>query len=77
MLKIGDKTKLSEEGKMNDCYEDFKDKVLIVTDIARSKEDHQGYDEAFEGLPLYSFEFEDGSDCPNSLYGYEVEGGEF
>ena len=75
-LKIGDKTKLNEEGKQNECYEKFKDKILVVTHIARNKKEHIGYDETFEGLPLYSFEFEDGTECLNSLYGYEIEGGE-
>ena len=76
MLKIGDETKLNEEGKQNECYKDFEDKILIITHIAKSQKDHRGYDETFEGHPLYSFNFEDGTECPNSLYGYEVEGGE-
>jgi len=51
----------------------MENKTLIVTDIARSKEEHIGYDSAFNGLPLYSFKFLNGKECPNSLYGYEIE----
>jgi hypothetical protein len=76
-LKVGDKTRLSKEGRQNESYSKWKNKTLIVTDIARSKEEHIGYDSAFNGLPLYSFKFLNGKECPNSLYGYEIEGGEF
>lgn len=76
MLKVGDKTKLNGEGKQNESYSIWKNKTLIINHIARNKKEHCGYDESFEGLPLYSFKFEDGSDCPCSLYGYEVENGE-
>lgn len=75
MLRVGDKTRLNEEGKMNDCYDDFKDKELIVTAVYTSKEENPYYDETFDGHPLYEFEFEDGTDCPDALYGYEVENG--
>lgn len=73
VLRLGDKTKLNEEGKQNECYKNWKDEILIVVDIAYSG---LGYDKGLSPMPLYSFKFEDGTDCPNSLYGYEVEDGE-
>ena len=71
-MEINDKVKLNEEGRQNECYNNFKDKILIITHKATSKAEHPGYDEGLEGEPLYSFKFEDGADCPNSLYEYEI-----
>lgn len=64
---IGDRVKLSEAGRENDCYTQFRDRTLIVTAISRNRREHPGFDEA-AGSALYDFE-----DCPCSLYEWEME----
>lgn len=71
-FKIGDKVKVSSEND-NENYDNFRDKVLIVTDVSKSTDDHQGFDEAMTGQGLYSFEDEAGHDIPCALYDYELE----
>jgi hypothetical protein len=56
----------------NDSYDSFKDKVLIVTHVAKSTEDHPGYDESVSPDYLYDFKTEAGEDVPCSLYDYEL-----
>lgn len=73
-MKIGDKVKLSEEGRQNENYKDFQDKILVIDRIDRNIQDNPLYDEGLEGEALYSFEFEDGATCPFSLYDFEIEG---
>ena len=73
MYKIGDKVKVSSYND-NENYEDFKDKVLIITHVATSTDDHPGYDESIQGESLYDFKDEDGNEISCSLYDYELEG---
>jgi hypothetical protein len=70
MYKIGDHVKVNIK---NECYDSFKDKVLVVYDISRSVEDHQGYDEGIYPEPLYDLQDLDGNNIPCSLYEYELE----
>lgn len=69
---IGDKVMVASDND-NTCYDSFRDKVLIITHVATSKEDHLGYDEGMNGMALYDFETEDGEEVHNSLYEYEIE----
>ena len=72
MYRIGDKVKVSGKND-NDNYETFRDKVLIVEDIATSNNDTCAYDSSMKGMQLMVFTTEQGEDVPFSLYEYEVE----
>lgn len=56
----------------NDCYDKFRNKVLIVTHTARSIKDHPGYDEEMEGEVLHDLEDLEGNSIPCSLYSCEL-----
>ena len=71
-MQIGDKVKVSPDND-NDNYDSFRNKILIITHIATSTNDHQGYDEGLNGEALYDFKDEDGNEIPCSLYDYELE----
>ena len=73
MHETGDKVKVSSYND-NENYDDFRNKVLIITHVATSREEHQGYDEGVSPDALYDFEDEDGNEIPCSLYDYELEG---
>ncbi len=72
MYKIGDRVKVSDYND-NDNYDDFRDKVLIITDIYTNSSEHMGYDESMEGMALYEFITEEGEEIPCALYEYEIE----
>ena len=75
MYKLCDKVKVSSYND-NENYNDFRDKVLIITDVTTSAQEHQAFDEGLTGQGLYSFKDEDGNDIPCSLYDYELGGWE-
>ena len=64
---IGDKVKISDEGKENENYEDWLDTTFIINWVDLD-DDGMGKKE-----PIMSFEDENGKDIPFSLYGYEIE----
>lgn len=68
MYKIGDKVKVSPSND-NDNYDDFRDKVLIVT---HAEVGGRGYDNGLYPEQLMCFKTEDGEDVPFSLYEYEI-----
>lgn len=75
-FKKGQKVKVSPEND-NECYNDFRDKVLIITHVATSTQDHPGYDEGInvKGEPkqaLYDLETLSGDSIGCSLYDYEL-----
>lgn len=69
MFFNGTKVKLSQSGRKNECYEDFKNKTLIVTGASNSG---RGYDKGL--FPMYLYDLEDlqGNEIPCSLYQYEL-----
>ena len=71
--ELGDRVKVAEDND-NENYNDFRDKILIITHIAHNTEEHPGYDDILEGMALYDFETEDGEEIDSSLYEYEIEG---
>lgn len=71
MFKVGDRVKVARDND-NDCYNSFREKVLIITFISHSTDDHPGYDEWIDE-PLYDFETGDGERINCSLYEYEIE----
>ena len=71
-MQIGDKVKVSQDND-NENYNSFRDKILIITHVATSTEDHPGFDESIRGEALYDFKDEAGNDIHCSLYDYELE----
>ena len=67
---LGKKAKVISD---NDCYDSFRDKVLTITHVARSTDEHPGYDNGLQGEALCDFQDQDGNDIPCSLYQYEFE----
>ena len=57
----------------NECYDSFRDKQLVITHVAYSKEDHPGYDSGLKGEALCDFETIDGEPVHVSLYEYEFD----
>ena len=57
----------------NENYADYMDKVLKVTHVAYSTQDHPGYDDFLQGMALCDFETMQGESVPFSLYEYEFE----
>ena len=69
-FKIGQKVKVAKNNT-NENYDNFRNKILIIT---HKKREGQGYDKGMFPKYLYSFKYENGEDCPCSLYDYELEG---
>jgi len=67
---IGKKAKVISD---NDCYDSFRNEVLIITHVAYSSADHPGYDSGMQGEALCDFKTKSGKDVPCSLYEYEFE----
>jgi len=70
-FKLNQKVKVSPEND-NDCYNSFRDEVLIITHVAKSKEEHPGYDEGVSPDYLYDLKTVSGKDVHCSLYDYEL-----
>ena len=70
--KVGDRVRVSSEND-NENYDDFKDKILIVTDVTTIDDDHPAFDETMGSEGLYSFKTEDGKEVHSSLYDYELQ----
>jgi hypothetical protein len=70
-IKIGQKVKVSPDND-NECYNSFRDKVLIITHVAKNKFEHPGYDESVSPQKLYDFKTEAGDPVGCSLYDYEL-----
>lgn len=70
--RIGTKVKVSSDND-NENYNDFRNKVLKITHIAKNTNQHPGYDNGMDGMPLYDLEALDGTPVNYSLYEYELE----
>ena len=70
--EIGDKVMVASDND-NEGYDSFRNKVLIITHVATSTQDHPGYDEAMGGQGLYDLETIKGIPIGSSLYDYELE----
>ena len=72
-FRLGQLVKVSEEND-NEGYNDFKGKKLKIVHVARNTEDHPGYDDSMEGMPLYDLlDVVTGNTVNCSLYAYELE----
>jgi hypothetical protein len=56
----------------NECYDSFRGKKLRVVRIAHNTQEHPGYDDGMDGMPLYDLEAVDGTPVNCSLYAYEL-----
>lgn len=72
MRNIGDKVRVAKEND-NEGYDSFRDKVLVITHVATSRNEHPGYDSTMEGEGLYDLATLDGRSIGSSLYDYELE----
>ena len=70
-FKLGSKVKVSPDND-NDCYNDFRDKVLIVANVAKDESEHRGYDSSVSPNYLYDLETIEGESVNCSLYDYEL-----
>jgi hypothetical protein len=71
-MKVFDRVMVSRDND-NEGYNEFRDKVLIITGVSYSTDDHPGYDDFMEGMGLFDLETEDGESIGSSLYEYELE----
>ena len=70
-FKLNQKVRVNPEND-NDCYDSFKDEVLIITNVAKNRNEHQGYDENASPCYLYDLKTAKGKDVNCSLYDYEL-----
>lgn len=70
-FKLNQRVKVSTDND-NENYDSFRDKILIITHVATSSNDHPGYDSGMDGEGLYDFVTEAGEDVHSSLYDYEL-----
>lgn len=70
MLRKGSKVRIISD---NENYQRYFGKVLKITHIAKSREDHPGYDDTMQGMALYDLETLEGESIGFSLYEYEIE----
>ncbi len=65
---LGKKVKVISD---NENYDPFRDRILIITHVARNTSEHPGYDDGLKGQALCDFKDLHGRDIPFSLYEYE------
>jgi len=71
-FKLKQRVKVSSQND-NDSYDSFRNEVLIVTHVAKNKEQHPGYDDSLNGEYLYDLKTESGKEVNCSLYDYELQ----
>lgn len=71
-FKLNQKVKVNEEND-NENYNSFRNKVLIITNVAKNKNEHPGYDDSLSGQYLYDLKTENGEVVHFSLYDYELQ----
>jgi len=68
-FKLNSKVRVNSD---NENYDSFRDKILIVTYVAKNVNDHPGYDKSVSPDYLYDLKTIDGQPVPCSLYDYEL-----
>ena len=71
LFKKGQKVRINPYND-NENYNDFKNEILIITEVATSEKEHSYYDNSMKGSGLYSFITENNKEVPFSLYDYEL-----
>lgn len=72
MYEEGDYVKVASDND-NENYDEFRDKIFIITNIATNESEHPGFDAGLCGQGLYDLETLDGESVGCSLYDYELE----
>ncbi len=70
-FKLNQKVKVNPSND-NDNYDSFRNKVLVVTNVAKNSDEHPGYDESISPDYLYDLKTIDGDSVNCSLYDYEL-----
>jgi len=70
-FRLNQRVKVSPDND-NECYNDFRNEILIITNVAKNKDDHPGYDESVGPDYIYDLKKESGKEVPCSLYDYEL-----
>lgn len=72
-FRLGDYVEVASNND-NDCYDSFRNKKLKIIHISRNTNEHPGYDDSMEGIPLYDLQdVETGEIIEFSLYFYELQ----
>ncbi len=72
-FKLHQRVRVNPEND-NDSYDSFRDDVLIITHVAKSHDDHPGYDESVSPEYLYDLRTANGEPVNCSIYDYELVG---
>jgi hypothetical protein len=73
MRRLGSKVRVASDND-NENYDSFRNEVLVITYIAKNRNEHPGYDEGMGGERLYDLKVKrTGEDVGCSLYDYELE----
>jgi len=70
-FKLNQRVRVSPEND-NDCYNSFRNELLIITNVAKDRTEHPGYDEGVSPQYLYDLKTESGETVNYSLYDYEL-----
>lgn len=70
-FKLNQKVKVSPYND-NENYDSFRGEILIVTHVAKNRDEHPGYDESVSPEYLYDLKTASGKDVQCSLYDYEL-----
>lgn len=70
-FKLNQRVRVSPEND-NENYDSFRDEVLIITNVAKDKNDHPGYDAGVSPEYLYDLKTVNGKEVNSSLYDYEL-----
>ena len=71
-FKLNQRVRVSSSND-NENYDSFKNEVLIITNVARNRDEHKGYDDSLKGEYLYDLKTESGKEVNCSLYDYELQ----
>lgn len=69
--KVGDKVTIAYNND-NDGYEEYRNKIMIITDAYYSEEDCFAYDNSMNGMGLFGLELLNGYNVEFLLYEYEI-----
>ena len=69
--KVGDKVRIAYNND-NDGYEEYRNKIMIITDAYYSDEYCFAYDKSMRGRGLFRLEFPNGDSVGFMLYEYEI-----
>lgn len=70
-FKLNQRVRVSPEND-NENYDSFRDKVIIITNVAKNVYEHPGYDESLSPQYLYDLKTISGKEVHFSLYDYEL-----